>query len=116
MNAVSFGNVSTFWLENCDLPSRLLELATQMTQFDTGRNYYLLAGRSNTISLGVILIFRSENDAIFWEKFSTSGLRIHKLPTSGQRRSFSFQKFQLSGWKSSLKLNPATENLAIIYS
>jgi hypothetical protein len=55
-----------------------------------------------------------ENDAIFWEKVSTSGQRIYRVPTSGLRMLFKCQKFQPSGWKCILHLNLATENLAII--
>jgi len=39
----------------------------------------------NPIRLGEILIFRLQNDGMFWEKFSTSDWRIHRLPTSGRR-------------------------------
>jgi hypothetical protein len=40
-----------------------------MTKFDTGRNYYLPAGKLNTVCEEKSLIFWSENDEIFLRNF-----------------------------------------------
>jgi len=84
-NAIPHGEVSSFRAENWDEPSRIWELSLRQSYFNTGRNQYLPAGRLNTLYLGEIHNLRSENDAIFCEKISTSGRRIHGLPTSGRR-------------------------------
>ena len=64
---------SNFRPDNWDLSSRLWELSTGKTWFNTDRNYHLLARTYYTLCLGGILNFRSENDAMFCEKSSTSG-------------------------------------------